>query len=162
MRRRDLVAALAAAAALVACASQPKVTSDVTPGANLAAYKTFALVEQRAPGGMDPVAFERIRQGVSDALVTKGYTRAEPGDLSVIVTLGARDKTDINTWGRFGRQVDVYQYTEGKMSVDVFDTKTRQPLWHSQATETIHPEHPDPAAIAAAVTSVMASFPPRA
>ena len=158
MNRRS-VALVLAALALSACASTPTVSSDVTPGANFASYSTFAWVDTRPPAGMNPVAFERIRQGVEGSLTAKGYSKADPGDLSVIVTLGARDKTDVTTWGRFGRQVDVYQYTEGKLSVDVFDTKTKQPLWHGSATQTITPGKSDPAMIDAAVSGVMAKFP---
>jgi hypothetical protein len=47
------------------------------------------------------------------------------------------------------------------MAVDVFDTKTERALWHGQATKDVNPDHSDPAAIDAAVTSVMASLPAR-
>ena len=160
MNRRSIALVLAALA-LSACASTPDVTSDTTPGANFANYKTFTWVNPLPPAGMNPVAFERIRQGVEGQLIAKGYSKAEPGDLSVILTLGARDKTDVTTWGRFGQQVDIYTYTEGKLSVDVFDTKTKQPLWHGQATQTITPGKSDPALIDAAVNGVMAKFPVR-
>src|SRR5690606_14148043 len=112
--------------------------------------------------GMNPVAYERIRQGVEQGLTAKGYSKAECGDISVDISVGARDKTDVETWGRFGRQVDVHQYTEGQLSVDVFDTKTQQPLWHGQATETINAQKVDPQKIEAAVTGIMAMFPARA
>jgi len=161
MHRREFIAGFAAIAALSGCKSTPTVSSDVTPGANFAAYQSFAFVNVVAPAGMDPVAFERIQQDVGTALTGKGYSPGAPGDMSIVLTLGAKDRTDVQTWGRFGGQVSVYQYTEGKLAVDVFDTKTRQPLWHGQATETIHPENPDPAAINTAVASVMASFPTR-
>jgi len=147
------------ALALSACASTPTVSSDTTPGANFANYKSYTWVNPLPPAGMNPVSFERIRQGVDGALSAKGYSKADPGDLSVILTMGAQDKTDVNTWGRWGRQVDVYQYTEGKLSVDVFDTKTKQPLWHGSATQTIDPNKSDPAMIDAAVSGVMAKFP---
>jgi hypothetical protein len=147
---------------LGACTSTPTVSTDETPGANLATYRTFSWASTQPVGGMNPVAFERMRMGVEGALTSKGYAKGDPGDLTVILTVGARDKTDINTWGRFGRQVDVYQYTEGRMAVDVFDTKTRQPLWHGQATQTITPSKMDPALIDAAVADVMAKFPARA
>jgi hypothetical protein len=153
--------AVVIAVALSACASTPDVSSDTTPGANFAAYRSYAWVNTLPPAGMNPVAFERIRQGIDGSLAAKGYTKGEAGDLSLILTLGARDKTDVTTWGRFGRQVDVYQYTQGKMSVDVFDTKTKQPLWHGEATQTIEPGKTDPAMIDAAVTGVMAKFPAR-
>jgi len=158
MNRRS-IALILGALALSACASAPTVSSDTTPGANFANYKSYTWVNPLPPAGMNPVSFERIRQGVDGALSAKGYSKADPGDLSVILTMGAQDKTDINTWGRFGRQVDVYQYTEGKLSVDVFDTKTKQPLWHGSATQTIDPSKSDPAMIDAAVSGVMAKFP---
>ena len=161
MIRRGFVIVLAAGLLAAPAWAKPKVSSDTTPGANFATYRTFAFVNPQPPAGMDPVAYERIRQGVEQGLAGKGYSKADPGDLSVVITVGARDKTDVNTWGRFGRQVDVYQYTVGQLSVDVFDTKTRQPLWHGQATETIHPEKPDPQKVEAGVTDLMAKFPAR-
>jgi hypothetical protein len=160
MNRRSIMLAVVGLA-LSACASKPTITSDITRGANFSAYQSFVWVNTTPPGGMNPVAWERVRQDVDSALTAKGYARADPGDLAVILTIGARDKTDINTWGRWGQQVSVYQYTEGKISVDVFDNKTRQPLWHGQATQTIDPGNPNEALIDAAVAGVMAQFPAR-
>lgn len=163
MLRAGLIAALATALALGACATKPQVSSEVTRGANFANYQTFSFVNTMPPAGMNPVAFERIRQDVASALTAKGFTKADQGgDLSVVITLGARDRMNISTWGAFGRQIDVNQYTEGKVAVDVFNTQTRQPLWHGQATQTIDPNRPDPTVIDTAVAQVMARFPPRA
>jgi hypothetical protein len=158
---RRLIALAVVGLALSACASKPTITSDVTRGVNFSAYQSYAWVNTPPPGGMNPVAWERVRQDVDGAMTTKGYTKADPGDLAVILTIGARDKTDINTWGRWGRQVSVYQYTEGKISIDIFDSKTKQPLWHGQATQTIDPGKPDPSLIDTAVTELMAKFPAR-
>lgn len=161
MKRIGLAVALAISLA-VPSSVVAKVTSDATPGANFANYQTFTFINALPPAGMDPVAYERIRQSVEQGLVAKGFTKAaEGGDLSVIITLGAKDKTDIETWGRFGRQVDVHQYTEGQLSVDVFDTKTKQPLWHGQATESFS-STPDAAKLEKVTGQVMAQFPPRA
>ena len=162
MIRRGFVIVLAASLLAAPAWAKPKVSADTTPGANFATYQTFAFVNPKPPAGMNPVAYERIRQGVEQGLTAKGYSKAEQGDLSVVITVGARDKTDVETWGRFGRQVDVHQYTEGQLSVDVFDTKTQQPLWHGQATETINPQKADPQKVEAAVTGIMAKFPARA
>lgn len=157
MKRIGLAFTLALALTLPAYAMQ-KISTDTTPGVSFANYSTFTFVNPTPPAGMDPVAFERIRMGVESALTSKGYTKADPGDISLIITLGAKDKTDINTWGRFGRQVDVYQYTEDSLSVDAFDTKTKQPLWHGQATESVSSK-PDPAKVEKAVNKLMAQFP---
>lgn len=161
MIRRGFVIALAVGLLAAPAWAKPTLSTDTTPGANFANYRTFTFANALPPAGMDPVAYERIRQGVEQGLTAKGFSKADPGDLTVIITLGAKNKTDVDTWGRFGRQVDVYQYTEGQLSVDVFDTKTKQPLWHGQATETIDPKRPQPQKIQAGVNDLMAKFPAR-
>jgi hypothetical protein len=161
MIRRGLVIALVAGLLAVPALAKPKVSADTTPGANFAAYRTFAIVNVLPPPGMNPVVYERIRQGVEQGLAGKGYSKADPGDLSVIITVGGRDKIDVQTWGPFGRDVDVRQYTEGQLSVDVFDTKTRQPLWHGQATGTVNPQKLNAQKIEAGVADIMARFPAR-
>ena len=124
MYRRTL-GMLAVALALAACASTPTISSDVTRGANFSNYKSYEWVNALPPAGMNPVAYERVKQDIESAMSAKGYSKGSPGDLSLILTVGTRDKTDINTWGRWGHQVDVYQYTEGQVSLDAFDTRTR-------------------------------------
>lgn len=160
MMRSALVFALALSVAAPAW-GKPKVSSDTTPGANFANYQTFVFANPLPPAGMNPVTFERMRMGVEQGLTTKGLSKGDPGDLSVLITIGAKDKTDIQTWGRWGRQVDVRQYTEGQLSVDVFDTKTKQPLWHGQATESVYSKKIDPAKVEKAVADVMSRFPAR-
>src|SRR5689334_2686123 len=98
MNRRLMILALAGLT-LSACSTTPEVASDTTPGANLSAFKTYSIVNKQPPAGMDPVAFERIKQGVEGQMAAKGYTKADPGQLSIILTLGAKDKTDYDTWG---------------------------------------------------------------
>lgn len=159
MIRHGLVIALAMGLLAGPVAAAPKISSDTTPGVNFGTYRSFTFVNATPPAGMDPVAYERIRMGVEKGLASKGYAKRDPGDLSVIISVGARDKTDIETWGAFGRQVDVRQYTEGQLSVDVFDTKTSRPLWHGRATETVNPKKLDPAKVDRAVSDVMARFP---
>ena len=159
MKRIGLAVALAISLTLPGYVSA-KVSSDTTPGANFAAYQTFSFVNAVPPAGMDPVAYERIRMAVEQGLTGKGFTKASEGDLAVIITLGAQNKTDIDTWGMFGRQVDVRQYTEGQLSVDVFDAKTKQPLWHGKATDTIG-SSVKPEKIDAEVAKLMAQFPAR-
>ena len=128
---------------------------------NFSNYKTYTWVNALPPAGMNPVAYERIKMDVESGLAGKGYSKGSPGDLSLILTVGAKDKTDIQSWGRFGLQQDVYQYTEGQLSVDVFDTKTKQPLWHGAASQTIDPNHSDPAQIDTAVAGFCGQVPAR-
>jgi hypothetical protein len=164
-----LTAGLAIAAlTLSACATTPTITSDTTPGASFATYKTFAWVNTLPPPGMSPVAYERVRQGVAANLLARGYTEGDPADLTLIVTLGAKEKLNVSSFGgRWGGpwgggQLDVRQSTKGSMYVDAFDTRTRRPVWHGQASQDIDPDKVDPQALDRAVSQVMAKFPPRA
>lgn len=161
-RRTFLMVASAAASAIAvrARAARPQISSDTAPGVNFSAYKTYAWVNPLPPGGMDPVAFERIRSAIEADLFGRGYQKADPGDLSLILSVGAREKTQFESWGRFGLQTDVYQYTQGMLSLDAFDTKTKQAVWHGQASETINPNKPDQGAVAEAINKLIAKFPP--
>jgi|WetSurMetagenome_2_1015567.scaffolds.fasta_scaffold109775_3 hypothetical protein len=161
MRRRSLlvVAAIALSVGGQAYAAHPDVSTEAMPGVNFAGFKTFNWVKAPIPQGMDPVAYERMQNDVADALINKGYQQANPADISLVLTVGARQKTDFNSWGFFGNQLDVYQYTQGKLSVDAFDNKTRQAVWHGQASETINPNKPDPAKVDSAINKMMVKFP---
>jgi len=158
---RRIFAAGALILALGACETTPSISSDIAPGANFANYRTYEWVEIAPGPGMNPVALERMRQGIERAMVAKGYVRGSPGDLTLIMTVGGKERVDVHSWGRFGQNVDTYRYTEGKLALDAFDTRTTRPVWHGEATQIVDPGRTDPAGIDAAVAGVMAQFPPR-
>jgi hypothetical protein len=162
MNRRQMIlvtgATFGATFALGARAG-PKISTDVLAGANFANYKTFGWANSAPPANMDPVAFSRIQQDIESAMAGKGYTKSANPDLALVLSLGAQNKTDINSFGFFGRQLDVYQYTEGKLSLDAFDLKTKQAVWHGQADATIHPDKPNPGKLDSAITKLMTRFP---
>jgi hypothetical protein len=139
--------------------AKPSVSTDAAPGVNFSAYKTYSWVDSPPPAGMNPVMYQRIMADFDSALAGKGYQKGEPGDVSLIVTVGAQNKTDIETWGRFGLQTSVYQYTQGQLSLDVFDTKTKQALWHGQVSETVNPDKPNPSKVDGAISKLMEKFP---
>jgi hypothetical protein len=161
-RKHLLISSLAIGLALLpqGIAAKPKISTQAMPGVNFSAYHTYAWVNSLPPAGMNPIMYQEIMQDMDSALAGKGYQKvASDGDLSMILTIGAQQKTDIQSWGRFGFQTSVYQYTQGQLSLDAFDSKTKQAVWHGQAKETVNPNKPNQAKIDAAVASVMASFP---
>lgn len=162
MHRRWFLIVSSAAACVMAvhtASARPAISTDAAPGVNFQNYKTFSWVNPLPPSGMDPVAFGRLHSAIEDDLATKGYQKADNGDLSLILTVGERQKTDIETWGRFGMQTSAYQYTQGSLSLDAFDTKTKQAVWHGQASETVNPDKPNLKAIGDGVNKLMAKFP---
>jgi hypothetical protein len=64
--------------------------------------------------------------------------------------------------GAYYQDIDVRQYTEGRLAIDVFDGKLKRPVWHGFATKTISSaDQADPQkAIDAAVAAIVAEFPP--
>jgi hypothetical protein len=122
------------------------------------------------------------RAAVDKELMAKGFERAATdatADFAVDFTIGSRERTEVDSypppyagrwwdlndwWGHpyWAYQVDVRQYREGTLSVDIFDAHSHKPVWHGWAKKELtrsdieHSQHP----IAAAVHRILANFPP--
>jgi hypothetical protein len=159
MRKYLKALALASAFALTADMAAAQTSAQTAPGANLSAYRTYEWAATAPPAGANPIIVQQIIADFDAEMASRGYQKGQPGDLTLVLTLGSQDKTDIQTWGRFGLQTSVYQYTEGQMSLDVFDTKTQHALWHGQVSKTINPKKPDQSKISKAIDKLMTKFP---
>lgn len=138
----------------------PSISTQTAPGVNFSTYKTYSWVQTSAPAGGNPVMHQQILNDLNAALAQKGYQQVmSSGDLSMVLTIGAHEKTDIQSWGWWGRQLSVNQYTVGQLSLDAFDTKTQQAVWHGQASQTIDPDRPNASKVDAAIAKMMTQFP---
>ena len=102
----------------------------------------------------NPLWENRLMQMVEAEMGAKGLRLvADPkaADLVIAFTLGKRDKIKVNSyptsyrmgygyggyrgWGTayYGTETTVRNYTEGTVAFDVFDGKTRRPVWHGRA-----------------------------
>jgi hypothetical protein len=170
MTTRALV--IAVCFALGACATTPKITYDADPSANFSAYRGYSWTYTAAPQGMNPLIYQRVRSSIDSTLAAKGISPADPGDFAVGFTLGRRDSvqvTDFGSYGPFyrgfggwGRDIDVRNVSDGTLTIDIYDTRTKQPVWHGVATQEIGGGNVDQAKIDAAVQGVLANFPPPA
>lgn len=168
--------AIAAALVLSACQTTPRVTTDYDPSANFSAYRTFEWANEAAPQGVNPLLFERVKASVERGLAAKSFTRSETPDFAVGITLGARDRVETTNWGpyyypgygrpfRYGwaypySNVDVRTVTDGTLTIDIFDVRTKKPVWHGRATKEITTSQIDQALIDQAVDAALANFPP--
>lgn len=163
----------------VACTTL-RVGADYDHQAPFGTYKRFALLP-RAHTGANPLVEQRARDAVQAGLSAKGYEFVDDpakADIAVDVTIGSRDRTDIQSypmpyagpwygpgwWGYpyWGNSIDVRQYREGTLSIDMFATRTHRPVWHGWAKKELSHsdiEHPGPG-IREAVDEVLAAFPP--
>jgi hypothetical protein len=97
-----------------------------------------------------------------------------PGVL-VVYHVGFKDKIQVTDWGYNyspyywgyggGRQLDVYQYQEGTLIIDVVDAGTKNLIWRGTGTKVIENTQLTPeqmkARIDEIVHKIMASFPPQ-
>ena len=160
MNRAKLLLVLASGLAVSTNVPAAAQTSALTaPGANLSAYSSYEWLGTTPPAGTNSIIVQQIIADFDAEMASRGYQKSDDGQLTLALTLGAQNKTDIQSWGRFGLQTSVYQYTQGQLSLDVYDSKTHQALWHGQVAKTINPQKPNQAKISQAITKLMQKFP---
>jgi hypothetical protein len=162
--------------ALAAC-STARVVSDYDHGARFSSLHSFTVIMRPHPGGTQPLVEQRTYEAITAELTRKGFTYVmDPADadFAVDLTIGAADRVDVRSYpapgggpwfhgGWSGNQVDVNQYQEGTLAIDVFDARTRKPVWHGSAQKKLSQSDiaNSQVVIRDAVTAVLASFPPR-
>jgi Domain of unknown function (DUF4136) len=123
------------------------VQSDFDRAFDFSKLKTFAFAQQQRgpndPLAANPLNDRRIRTALDSQLVAHGYTSDSGGpDFLVAYHAATRARTSLDAWGygpgrwRGGR-VDVNQYTEGTLIVDMVDPASKQLVWRGTATGTI-------------------------
>ncbi len=172
-------------ALLAACATSMRARSDHDPANDFSRYKSFAWIAEDpliAPAdstvNVSPLNRRRIVEAIESQLTAKGFRKASDDSVADFVlsyTVGARDRIDVQSypvryrgiwgWGRgyVGYDADVSTYREGTLSIDIFDARSNQPVWHGWATKRITDRDVENAAkqIPVAVAAILADFPPR-
>jgi len=189
MRRRGIKTAVLAALALLAACASLQVGSDYDKTASFGSYHTFALMRREHHpnnGSTNPLVIQRAEDAIKAELSSKGYQfTPDPAaaDFTVDFTIGSKERTDINSypdpyvgmgwgWGRrgwwggpyWGSDVDVRQYREGTLSIDVFDARSHRPVWHGWAKKELSRKYIENSEepIRRATNAVLARFPPPA
>ena len=185
IRKTRIVATLAAlaAAALLAGCSSLSVSYDYDNNVDFMQYRTFAWMARPEAVPADAAQAQqrndlldrRIRSAVEDEMAARNITQdpAAPGVL-VVYHVGLQDKIQVTDYGYNyspyywgyggGRQLDVYQYQEGTLIIDVIDAKTKNLVWRGTGTKVIESTSRSPeemkARIDEIVNKIMQSFPP--
>ena len=176
LRYRVLAACVVASVTLAACSTAPHVASDYDQSAAFASFKSFTVIERPHPGATNPLVMQRTADAIRSELAAKGFTyvaNAQAADFAVDFTVGARDRLDVRSYpapggpwfgpGPWGSEVRVDQYQEGTLAIDVFDVRTRRPVWRGQAEKELSQSDIDRSGplIRETVAAVLASFPPK-
>jgi hypothetical protein len=154
-----------------------RVSSDFDRSARFSGYHTYAWLPRAHDSGGNRLVARLARESIEAELNRKGFVRAadpSTADFEVDFTIGARDRLDVSSypamyrgpwgWGRgyYGDAIDVRQYREGTLAIDVFDARTHQPVWTGRATKEITraDQARSDAPIRSAAAAVLANFPP--
>ena len=182
---------LLAAFLLTACATTPTVRTDFDPSANFQSYRTYSWAPIDVPRGMNPLMFRRVQAAIDQSLMARGYTHANPGDFTIGFTVGERDRVEVRDYGYYGYggwgwggwgwnhgwgwgpgwgwggwgypypSIDVYNVTERSLVIDIYDNKTKQPVWHGVATKDAYSDEVNYAKLDETIAAVLNRFPPQ-
>src|SRR5262245_29248027 len=180
---RDLVLVLGSLM-LAACQSISS-RSDYDHSFDFSGYDTFSWISEKpmivATPDVSPLAQGRIQKAITETLATKGI-RFVPdpakADFVIAFTVGSRQQIGVSAapaypypigyvgphdWGSpYYQDVDMGAYTQGRLAIDVFDVKLKQPVWTGVATKSITgADQANPGALVQkAVVAILKDFPP--
>lgn len=175
---------VAIVALLAACATPgPKVRVNSDPAAQISQYRTFNFFPQLGTDseGYQSLVSSSLKDVTTSELTRRGYQLADNPDF--LVNFGAKldDKLRVSSrpamigpaygyygyrrgyydpWGGYDT-VDVDQYTEGALNIDVVDAASKRLVWESIAVGRVTEEVRDDvtAAIRAVVPQMLEKFP---
>jgi hypothetical protein len=158
---------------VASCAINPRIDTDYDPTADFSQLRTYSWAFTSVPRGMSPLLYERTRASIDRSLAARSFTQASPGDFAIAFTVGARDRVDVTDFGDFGpffpryhwqwrgaHRIDVRQFREGTLAIDIYDVATRRPIWRGTATQELPRNGVDQRQVDAAVDAMLRGFPP--
>jgi Domain of unknown function (DUF4136) len=157
---------------LVRC-STISVMQDYDPEYDFSKLKTFGFLPIPEDAGIDQLNANRFGDAIKNEMTAKGYTVSEKADFGVAILFGKQTKTNITSygygygpyWGRYGgtTNIDVSQYDEGTLVIDVIDMTKKELVWRGTGTGALTPNatvEERTANINNAVAQILAQFPP--
>jgi hypothetical protein len=177
----SLRATFAALLLFAASCSTLKVGTDAYPGFSFEGHDTFTWVAEHplvaSSPDVSPFAEGRLQQAIIDTLQQKGIRYVtDPAQAKLLVgfSMTAKQKISITPapypapyWGMYPwvggyyDTVDVRQYSVGRLTIDIFDTEDKQPVWHGWSSKTIGDDGGQKGeGLAQTVAIIFADFPP--
>lgn len=191
MNRLLMIVLIATLAVLTGCETTPQVSTDHDPSFNFAGKTRVAVMRPEqalaAMGkggvvtGMNDLLAGRLTHTIEGTLEARGYTIVPPAQADLIVsfmvaTQNKMQVTSYNTgWGFAGcwrcgayggygaQQIDVRNYTEGTLFIDVIDTRGKTLVWRGQSSKRLPTKASTSERDALAkevVGAILAHFPP--
>jgi len=147
---------------LTAGCSSISVNNDYDPGTDFSVYQTYAWIRQQTnvsgnaqqAQAQSSLVGKRIMNSVDKVLAEKGMRMADDPQLLVVYHTGVQDKVQVTDWGYgYGRYggwgyggggVDVYNYQQGTLIVDLVDAASKELVWRGTAQGALAESNPSP------------------
>ena len=164
---------------LAACTTNPVVRTDFDSAASFQSYRTYSWLPVEVPRGMNPIMYRRVQGAIDQALMARGYSHGTPGDFQIGFTIGEKDRVEVYDrgyyggwgWGGWGwgypwgwggfSPIDIENVTERSLIIDIYDSRTRQAVWHGVARKDVYDDNVDYARMHQAIGAALAQFPPQ-
>src|SRR5450755_3603574 len=169
---------------LAACTTLP-VKTDANPNMSVSNCHTYAFAQEHVANADQPAAYgnplnaERLRVAIESNLAAKGIQRADRASADCVVgyALGSRQVFNdyygglgVGFGGGFGRRGfwgggwgwdGPYVSDETRIAVDLFDARSRTPIWHASVSQSVSDlSGPNAEAkISAGTAAIFAKFP---
>ena len=125
--------------------SSVSVSTDYDTGVDFSGYKTYKWGTAKDPNDVllqNQLVLKRVYEAIDITLGSNGFTKVSSNpDFVVYPHAGTKEKTDVTSWGygyggwwgagpyMGGGNIDVTQYTEGTLYIDMVDMKNNQLMW---------------------------------
>jgi len=136
---------------LSACGTTYSIISDREEGIDFDQYKTYLVLghDHGFPVGANPINHQRIDRAIDTNMQELGYIREESPDLLVAWFVKVENKTDVAMYYDYYRRwrvpqtLNVYEYQEGSLVIDIIDPKIGQVVWHGKASDRVYDDMPN-------------------
>lgn len=152
MKGKYLISGIAVALLTVGCGYGIKTSTDYDRSVRFSNYNSFFLMKGNPSG--NPLMDQRAQDDVKSALMTKGWIEVPEGQGQAAVVVHAATKTKhtyetlYDGWGGWGWRrgwggafggatTYVNDYKVGTLVVDIFDSTTKQAIWHGFASDAL-------------------------
>lgn len=136
---------------LASCGTTYSIISDREEGINFDQYKTYLVLEHDHgfPTGANPINHQRIDRAIDANMQELGYIREQSPDLLIAWFVKVEIKKDFAVYQNYYRRwnvpqtIDVYEYQEGSLVIDIIDPKIGQVVWHGKASDRVYDDMPN-------------------
>jgi len=160
----------------LACCSTISVHQDYDPEYDFSKLKTFGFIPLSKEAGIDQLSADKLGNAIKTELLAKGYTLSDKADFGIALLFSSKTKTNVQSYGYgygygyYGRPgyggmggVDVTQYDEGTLVIDVIDMAENKLVWRgigSGAMSQSPTVEERTEKINSGVNQILAQFPP--